>query len=47
MLESNVDICGPVQLIIDEGRQKKNTTQKSQILKKYLYEGVINYKSSF
>lgn len=44
LVETKVSL--PVEIIIDEGRQKKNTTQKCDLLKGYLYNDVLSYRSS-
>ena len=45
-LQENKQIPLPVEIIIDEGRQKKNTTQKIELLEGYIYNQEISYKSS-
>lgn len=45
-LQENKQIPLPVEIIIDEGRQKKNTTQKCELLKGYLHNDTLVYKSS-
>lgn len=44
--KENRQISLPFDIYIDEGRQKKNTTQKCELLDGMLYKNEINYKSS-
>ncbi len=45
-LKENINIPLPIEIIIDEGRQKKNTIQKCELLKGYLNNENLMYRSS-
>jgi hypothetical protein len=45
-LKENNHIPLPIDIIIDEGRQKKNTFQKCELLKDFLFDQKLTYKSS-
>jgi hypothetical protein len=46
-LQANPNIPRPVEIIIDQGRQKPNTVQHCSMLGNMLYNQEIQYKSSF